>query len=86
MTNRRLKCKLITGGWIGDNKQQNFSIICYDICREINHHFNIKGIGKYGEYNEKELNKLVDLLNTLLDENKQLNDEKNIERGMELLK
>lgn len=85
MTEKRVKCKLITGGWTGDNKPQNFSIICYDIRKQQKHFFNFKGIGEYDKHNTKELNKLTEFISHLLKENKQLKDEKNILNGMKLI-
>ena len=85
MTEKRIKCKLIEGGWIGDNKPQNFSIICYDIHKQQTHFFSFKGIGEYDKYNTKELNKLTGFIDHLLKENRQLKDEKNIEKGMRLI-
>lgn len=80
---KKEKCQLIEGGWIGDDKQQNFAIVKYDIHRKVEHHFNFKGIGKYKKHNEKELHKLTDFINNLLEENKQLKDEKNIRNALE---
>ena len=60
---KKEKCRLIEGGWIGDDKQQNFAIVKYDIHRKVEHHFNFKGIGKYEKHNEKELHKLTDFIN-----------------------
>ena len=51
----RCKCILVKGGWIGDDKVQNETIICFDILKNIEHHFYIKCIGEYEEHNEKEL-------------------------------
>ena len=85
MTKKRVKCELIEGGWIGDNKPQNFSIICYDIQKQKKHFFGFKGIGEYDKHNTKELNKLTKFINRLLKENKRLKDEKNIKEGMRLI-
>lgn len=84
MTENPIKCKLITGGWIGDSKPQNFSIICYDILKQ-KHFFSFKGVGEYDKHNTKELNKLTEFIDHLLKENKQLKDEKNILNGMRLI-
>lgn len=81
----REKCELIEGGWIGDDKQQNFSIKCYDINRKCEHYFSFKGIGEYQDYNVKELNRLIDFINNLLMENKKLKNEKNIKNALELM-
>lgn len=83
--NKRCKCKLVKGGWIGDDKVQNETIVCYDNLKEIKYLFNIKCIGKYQNHNEKELERLTNLLNHLLSENKLLKDNKNISDGMRLL-
>lgn len=85
MTEKRIKCELIEGGWIGDNKPQTFSIICYDIHKQQKHFFSFKCIGEYDKHNTKELNKLTEFIDHLLKENKQLKDEKNIEKGMKLI-
>lgn len=85
MTEKRVKCELIEGGWIGDNKPQIFSIICYDMYKQQTHFFSFKGIGEYDKYNTKELNKLIKFIDQLLKENRQLKDEKNIEKGMKLI-
>lgn len=82
----REKCELIEGGWIGDDKQQHFSINCYDINRKGEHHFSFKGIGKYQNYNVKELNKLTEFINSLITENKQLKNEKNIKNALESMR
>lgn len=83
--NKRVKCKLISGGWYGNDKPQQETIVCYDIHRKIEHHFNLKGIGEYEEHNEKELKRLTDLINQLLTENRMLKDNENIRNGMEML-
>ena len=85
MTEKRVKCELIEGGWIGDNKPQNFSIICYNVHRRKEHFFSFRGIGGYDKYNTRELNKLTKFIDHLLKENKQLKDKKNIEKGMRLI-
>ena len=85
MTGKRIKCELIEGCWIGDNKPQNFSIICYDIRKQKKHFFSFKGVGEYDKHNTKELNKLTEFIDHLLKENKQLKDEKNILNGMKLI-
>lgn len=82
---RKLKCRLIPGGWIGDDKPQQETIICYDIHRKVEHHFNLKCIGEYEEHNEKELKRLTDLINQLLTENRMLKDNENIRNGMRML-
>lgn len=85
MTGKRCKFELVKGGWIGDDKVQNETIVCYDNLKKIKYLFTLKCIGKYEEYNEKELERLVNLLNQLLSENKLLKDTKNISDGMRLL-
>ena len=35
MTEKRVKCELIEGGWLGDDKPQTFSIICYNSTYEL---------------------------------------------------
>jgi len=85
MTGKQCKCELVKGGWIGDDKVQNETIVCYDTLKEIKYLFNIKCIGKYEKHNEKELKRLTNLLNQLLNENKLLKDNKNISDGMRLL-
>ena len=85
MTEELVKCELIEGGWIGNNKPQNFSIICYDMHKQQKHFFGFKGIGEYDKHNTKELNKLTKFIDYLLKENEQLNNERNIEKGMKLI-
>ena len=80
------RCELVKGGWIGDDKTQNETIICRDNMKNIKHHFTFKCTGKHEEHNERELERLTNLLNQLLSENKLLKDAQNINDGMRLLK
>lgn len=85
MTEKRCKCILVKGGWIGNDRVQNETIMCFDNVKNIKHHFTIKCIGEYEEHNEMELERLTNFLNQLLSENKLLKDNKNISDGMRLL-
>lgn len=82
MNKKKERCELIEGGWIGDEKEQHFSIIFYDIHKNCKHFFSFKGIGKYSKHNEKELHNLTELINKVLAENEQLKNERDIENGM----
>ena len=85
MSSKRDVVELVKGGWVGDNEEQNFTILCYDIEKKIEYSFNFKGIGKYKKHNERELYRIVELLNQLLIENNQLQDEKDIENAFRLI-
>lgn len=77
---KRNKCELIPGGWIGDDKPVNYTIIINKKNKKTYYEF--KGIGEYEEQNEKELKRITEYINKLIKENQQYKNKEKIQEAI----
>ena len=80
-------CKLFVGGtcYSSGYGTVKYTFIHYDENRKVIKGFGVTGTDETSDKDEKELTELAEFINQLLDENKQLKEEKKITQNLKFL-